>query len=532
MRNLWKNYTHPKVKYGQLFLLVTLLLSLVSSVFTQSFVSASSTYDNTYNHTDVAYLEGGAGSCSSTDVTASISTFLEQDASYFYANSAGGNFNYWNEMLTGFQNVRDNNRGVISLVQVMNMTNNQNEQVQLFWHDDTTSNPYQWTSPTTFGNLFSIANRSNNAGSHTYTSIGDGMTFIFNGSCDLVVSGVSDLGGTYGIPISNDPTAYGTSNQKFTSIDLVDFNEPIDYNYPAGYDGPVVNPVSPDPTTVYPTINITTDQNNTVKLRLDPSFLTRYSLPVPDQVIFTLENSTPTIIDPTILQGPYPTYENLPDGVYTAYLDVVYYSDGINESYIFPTTEFKFTANHTAYSIIYNGAENKYCSVRSGYEWNCDISQPEDDEHLPVDGAPSEWTPETCESIADLQGCVNNVLHYLGEYLGINGPSVGQGSSPFLQFETNTFGLTSIITAPISILTNLSTASYTCEPVELPLPFLSTDLELPCMGSYYTTYLGDLYTLWQTVINGLVAYWVVVNLLKMVKDAKDPQKDQIEVLNL
>jgi len=317
---------------------------------------------------------------------------------------------------------------------------------------------------------------------------------------------------------------YIASNQQFT--------------YPTGYAGYMPTPES-SKISVYPGMSILVEDdpqsdNSKVKLIFADSwadFLKNHSLNPPTYSIFTLTDMSDNIIVSDRCWGPTGCDWNaLPLGDYKAYLNVVYTDTSVTDVYDFKTTEVWFQVNNTSYTMLYNSKEGKYCSVRGGYEWNCTIPQPGDTPSL-ITGDPETWTSETC-SITDLGACVRNILHYIGEYLGINGPAITAGSSPFFQFDTNTFGLTSILTAPITILTNLSTAEYTCTAVIVPLPFIDSNLTLPCMNSYYTTYMGSLYTIWQTVINGIVSYWVIVNLLKMVKDAKDPQKDQIEVLKL
>lgn len=100
----------------------------------------------------------------------------------------------------------------------------------------------------------------------------------------------------------------------------------------------------------------------------------------------------------------------------------------------------------------------------------------------------------------------------------------------FSDFSSNTFGLTSIITAPLSLIRSLSSTS--CTPLNLPLPFVGGTLTLPCMYSFYSSTFGSLFTLYQTITFGIVAYWVVVRIFNLVKDFKNPDHDEIEVIDL
>lgn len=98
-------------------------------------------------------------------------------------------------------------------------------------------------------------------------------------------------------------------------------------------------------------------------------------------------------------------------------------------------------------------------------------------------------------------------------------------------FETDTFGLTSIITAPLNLIQSLT--SSTCTPLELPLPYLDNKkLTLPCMSSIYQQHFGSFFTIYQTITYGIIAYWVCVRIFNQVKDFKNPEHDEIEVVDL
>ena len=109
--------------------------------------------------------------------------------------------------------------------------------------------------------------------------------------------------------------------------------------------------------------------------------------------------------------------------------------------------------------------------------------------------------------------------------------ATSEASSFFGNFNTNTFGLTSIITAPLNLIQSLT--SKTCTPLHLPLPYLNNKyLDLPCMSTLYSEYFGNFYTLYQTITYGIIAYWVCVRIFNLVKDFKNPEHDEIEVVDL
>ena len=106
----------------------------------------------------------------------------------------------------------------------------------------------------------------------------------------------------------------------------------------------------------------------------------------------------------------------------------------------------------------------------------------------------------------------------------------GDAGDFFSNFNTNTHGLTGIITAPLSAIQSLT--SETCTPLVLPLPFVNQNLTLPCMRTIYLQYFGDFMTLYDTITLGIISYWVLVRIFALVKDFKNPEHDEIEVVDL
>lgn len=100
----------------------------------------------------------------------------------------------------------------------------------------------------------------------------------------------------------------------------------------------------------------------------------------------------------------------------------------------------------------------------------------------------------------------------------------------FTGFESNDYGLTAIVTAPLNFIKSIT--SSTCTPLGFPLPFVDKRVELPCMNAIYKEHFGSFLTLYQTITFGIVAYWVCVNTLATIRGFKDPNSDRIEVLDL
>ena len=108
--------------------------------------------------------------------------------------------------------------------------------------------------------------------------------------------------------------------------------------------------------------------------------------------------------------------------------------------------------------------------------------------------------------------------------------SLTEADGFFNGFTTNTHGLTGIITAPLNAIQSLT--SKTCSPLVLPIPFVDKDLTLPCMRQIYTDNFGGFMNLYDVIVIGIISYWVLVRIFTLVKDFKNPDHDEIEVMDL
>lgn len=126
----------------------------------------------------------------------------------------------------------------------------------------------------------------------------------------------------------------------------------------------------------------------------------------------------------------------------------------------------------------------------------------------------------------------NDKLDNIDETLNNSDTSGAQdsGGGFFNDFTTDTHGLTGIITAPLSLIKSITSSS--CSPLVIPLPYVDKDLTLPCMGEIYSNYFGSFLSIYQLITFGIVAYWVCVRTFNLVKDFKNPDHDEIEVLDL
>lgn len=100
----------------------------------------------------------------------------------------------------------------------------------------------------------------------------------------------------------------------------------------------------------------------------------------------------------------------------------------------------------------------------------------------------------------------------------------------FNDFESDDFGLSDIITMPLTFIEGLSNG--TCNSLNLPVPFVNQTIVLPCMTEIYEEYFGSFLTIYQLITTGFISYWVCVNIFRMVQNFKNPEKDEIEVMEL
>ncbi len=126
----------------------------------------------------------------------------------------------------------------------------------------------------------------------------------------------------------------------------------------------------------------------------------------------------------------------------------------------------------------------------------------------------------------------NNAINDLNDNLNNSDTTGAQDSASgfFDNFSTETFGLTSIITAPLNTINSIINSS--CNNLVLPLPFVNKNLTLPCMNSIYSNYFKGFFDLYQIITTGLISYYIIVRIFNLVKDFKNPDHDEIEVMDL
>ena len=108
--------------------------------------------------------------------------------------------------------------------------------------------------------------------------------------------------------------------------------------------------------------------------------------------------------------------------------------------------------------------------------------------------------------------------------------ATNEASNLFNNHQDNDFGLSGVITAPLNLIRSLT--SKTCSQVVLPIPFVDKNLTLPCLSAIYREHFNGILTIYQIVLFAIVGYRICVSIFFMVKGFKDPNKDEIEVMDL
>lgn len=108
--------------------------------------------------------------------------------------------------------------------------------------------------------------------------------------------------------------------------------------------------------------------------------------------------------------------------------------------------------------------------------------------------------------------------------------ATNQASDLFNNYTDNDFGLSGVITAPLNLIRSLT--SKTCSQVVLPIPFVDKDLKLPCLSAIYREHFNGILSIYQIVLFAIVGYRICISIFFMVKGFKDPNKDEIEVMDL
>ena len=75
--------------------------------------------------------------------------------------------------------------------------------------------------------------------------------------------------------------------------------------------------------------------------------------------------------------------------------------------------------------------------------------------------------------------------------------------------------------------------SGSCSRISVPIPFTNQTLILPCMTTdVYSVHFPEIVVIWQLLVRGIAYYYILVNILRLVKETIDPFNFKLEVMDL
>lgn len=94
---------------------------------------------------------------------------------------------------------------------------------------------------------------------------------------------------------------------------------------------------------------------------------------------------------------------------------------------------------------------------------------------------------------------------------------------------SDTSGINAIINAPLNFIQNLSS---TCQPIQITIPYIDTSVTIPCIYQTIATAMPGVAAILSVAINGFIIYRILLDIVSIVKSAREPDEDRIEVLDL
>lgn len=105
-----------------------------------------------------------------------------------------------------------------------------------------------------------------------------------------------------------------------------------------------------------------------------------------------------------------------------------------------------------------------------------------------------------------------------------------QANDFFNNFDSGQTGtLMDLVSLPLEFLDSLNN---TCSPITLTLPFINQTFELPCLRASLTSAFGGIVSIIVLVINALICYRLIKGFIDIIHNLKDPNNDEIEVMDL
>lgn len=209
-----------------------------------------------------------------------------------------------------------------------------------------------------------------------------------------------------------------------------------------------------------------------------------------------------------------------------------YYSGGAGASYYeFPNNYTSF--NNTSYAMLrpYISVTSSFNTTSGGGQGGGNTGGGSSNQDI-IDNANKnqQQTNDRLDKIDENQKETNEKLDNINDTL--TDSSVDDSFLDDMMnddaFKDST-GLDQIISLPLDFI---KTIGSSCSPLSLNIPFMNIDLTIPCLSTVLKSKVPTIFTILSTIINGFILYRLLLDVYFIVKSAKDPNDDRIEVLDL
>lgn len=178
----------------------------------------------------------------------------------------------------------------------------------------------------------------------------------------------------------------------------------------------------------------------------------------------------------------------------------------------------------SSYNIYLNGTIQNSYSFLITTRWTL---TPVDDSSS-LETAIEEQTQQQHQDAQNTQNAINDVNNSL------NDDNVDNQGSFFSGFDSGSTGsLMDLISLPIDFIDSLNNS---CQPIQLPhLQMYSFDFQLtiPCMSTFvYNQFSTTIINTLKLIINGFLVYYMLKWFIGFIHDLKDPNNDDLEVMDL
>lgn len=141
----------------------------------------------------------------------------------------------------------------------------------------------------------------------------------------------------------------------------------------------------------------------------------------------------------------------------------------------------------------------------------------------------------TANSVSQVQQSITQVQQELGSIDDtINNDNVDGANSQVDNLLNNSnfsdsSGIQSIINAPLNFINGLTN---TCSPINLTIPYIDKPVQIPCIKQELNNHIPLVVPVLSTAINGFIIYRILLDLVRIIKNSRNPDDDRIEVLDL